>query len=47
VRLKKQKVPSWLTLNVENLEGKITGEPSFQEAAPPVEISSIFEFYSR
>lgn len=47
VKLKKQKVPSWLTLNVENLEGKIIADPSFEEAAPPVEISAIFEFYSR
>ena len=45
--LKKQKLPSWLVLNIENLEGKVTGEPSYEEVAPPVEISAIFEFYSR
>lgn len=45
--LKKYKAPSWLSLDVEKLEGKVTGEPNFVEAAPPAEISSIFEFYSR
>jgi len=44
---KKYKPPSWIELNVESLEGKIIGEPSLEEAAPPVEISAIFEFYSR
>jgi small subunit ribosomal protein S4 len=46
-RLKKYKTPSWLSLDAEKLEGKLIGEPSFEEAAPPVEMSSIFEFYSR
>ena len=45
--LKKYKTPSWLELNVEKLEGKVIGEPSLEEALPPVEISAIFEFYSR
>jgi len=45
--LKKYKPPSWIELNIEKLEGKIIGEPSIEEAAPPVEISAIFEFYSR
>jgi len=45
--LKKYKPPAWLELNVEKLEGKVIGEPSLEEAAPPVEISAIFEFYSR
>ena len=45
--LKKYKPPSWLELNINKLEGKVIGEPSLEEAAPPVEISSIFEFYSR
>lgn len=45
--LKKHKPPSWLELNIEKLEGKVVGEPSLEEAAPPAEISSIFEFYSR
>ena len=45
--LKKYKTPSWLKLDPDKLEGKVVGEPSLEEAAPPVEISAIFEFYSR
>lgn len=44
--LKKQKVPSWLNLDIDKLSGKVIGEPSLEEA-PPVEISAIFEYYSR
>jgi small subunit ribosomal protein S4 len=45
--LKKHNPPSWLKLEAEKLEGKVVGEPNLEEAAPPAEISSIFEFYSR
>ncbi len=45
--LKKHKSPSWLELNAEKLEGKVIADPNFVEAAPPVEIASIFEFYSK
>ncbi len=45
--LKKYKTQSWLQLDVEKLEGKVIGEPKLGEVAPPVETSSIFEFYSR
>jgi len=45
--LKKYQPPSWLELNVSKLEGKVIAEPSLEEVAPPVEISSIFEYYSR
>jgi len=45
--LKKYKTSSWLALDVEKLEGKVITEPDFEEAAPPVEIPVIFEFYSR
>jgi len=45
--LKKYKPPSWLELNAEKLEGRVIGEPTIEEAAPPVEVSSIFEYYSR
>lgn len=45
--LKKHNLPSWLRLNVEKLEAEVIGEPSLEEVAPPAEISSIFEFYSR
>ncbi|MCK4473872.1 30S ribosomal protein S4 [Candidatus Parcubacteria bacterium] len=47
ITLKKHTAPNWLKLNVAQLEGKVTGEPSLEEAAPPVEISAIFEYYSR
>jgi len=46
-KMKKQKSPSWLTFDIKKSEGQVTGEPSFIEAAPPAEISSIFEYYSR
>lgn len=45
--LKKHQPPSWLELNREKLEGKVLAIPTFEEAAFPAEISSIFEFYSR
>lgn len=45
--LKKHKYPSWIEFDIEKLEGKIVAEPSLDEALPPAEISSIFEFYSR
>ena len=47
VGLKKYKTPDWLKLDVKNLKGEIIGEPSLEETAPPANISSIFEFYSR
>ncbi|GAG12216.1 unnamed protein product [marine sediment metagenome] len=45
--LKKYNPPSWIKLDVEKLEGKISARPSLEEASPPAEISAIFEFYSR
>lgn len=45
--MKKVEAPVWLTMNKEKLEAKTIGEPSLLEANPPVEISLIFEFYSR
>jgi len=45
--LKKHKPPSWLELNAEKLEGKVVNPPNLEEAAPPAEISSVFEFYSK
>jgi small subunit ribosomal protein S4 len=46
-RMKNFNPPSWISLNKEKIEAKITGEVVVEEIAPPVEISSIFEFYSR
>jgi small subunit ribosomal protein S4 len=45
--LKKHKTPNWLQLDIEKLEGKVVNLPTLEEASPPVEISSIFEYYSR
>ncbi len=45
--LEKQKIFPWLELNIEKLDGKVVGEPSLSEVAPAVEISTIFEYYSR
>lgn len=45
--LKKHKTPSWLELDIEKLQGKVVGEPNLEEAAPPADILSIFEFYSK
>jgi len=45
--LKKHNSPSWLQFNAEKLEGKVVGLPNLEEAAPPAELSSIFEFYSK
>lgn len=44
---KKHKGPSWIEINTDKMEAKVTGDPSLAESAPPAEISSIFEFYSR
>ncbi|MEA3452856.1 MAG: 30S ribosomal protein S4 [Patescibacteria group bacterium] len=47
VSLKKYETPSWLKLEKKKVEGEIVGLPTLEEASPPAEISSIFEFYSR
>jgi small subunit ribosomal protein S4 len=46
-RLKKHQVPSWLSLDPEKFEGKVISEPKVEEVVPPVEVSAVFEFYSR
>jgi len=45
--LKKYQPPAWLKLNGESMEAEVIGLPNTAEAAPPAEISTIFEFYSR
>lgn len=47
LNLKKHKTPSWLTFNIEKMEGKMVDEMKTEEIAPPAEIESIFEFYAR
>jgi len=46
-KLKKFVTPSWLVLDRNKVEGKVTGLPTLEEVSPPAEISSIFEYYSR
>ena len=46
-RLKGFQPPAWLELDKANFTAKVTGDPSLVEATPPVEMSAIFEFYSR
>lgn len=39
--------PVWIALDKKKLTAKVTGEAVIEEVTPPVEISSVFEFYSR
>jgi small subunit ribosomal protein S4 len=45
--LKKSQRPVWLNLDQKKLECSVVGEPSLNEVNPPVQLSLIFEFYSR
>ena len=45
--IKKVQTPKWIELNKDNLQAKVVAEPTLAEVNPPVEISLIFEFYSR
>ena len=45
--LKKHTPPGWLEMSIEKFEGKVLRYPTYDEATPPAEVSSIFEFYSR
>ncbi|OGZ19191.1 MAG: 30S ribosomal protein S4 [Candidatus Nealsonbacteria bacterium RBG_13_38_11] len=45
--LKKYNPPSWLKLDADRLEAKVIDLPNLEEAAPPAELSAIFEFYSK
>ncbi|MCD5396088.1 MAG: 30S ribosomal protein S4 [Candidatus Pacebacteria bacterium] len=47
LKLKKYHPPSWLKLDPKKMEGEVVGAPTLEEASPPAEISSIFEFYSK
>ncbi len=47
VMVKKIETPFWLSLNKDKVECVVIGEPSLLEVNPPVEISLVFEFYSR
>jgi len=45
--LKQYQVPEWIKLDKVKMEGEIIGTTNLEQTAPPAEISSIFEFYSR
>jgi len=45
--LKKVQTHAWLVLDKATFQVKAVGQPSLAEVNPPVEISSVFEFYSR
>ena len=45
--LNKSQAPIWLKLDKKGLSAETVGEPSLAEVNPPVEISLIFEFYSK
>ncbi|MFH1657575.1 MAG: 30S ribosomal protein S4 [bacterium] len=45
--LKSYEAPSWIKLDKDKLEGKIIAKPSLEEATPPAEVSTVFEYYSR
>ena len=47
VFLKKQQPPSWLQVDKANLQGEVIALPNLEEALPPAELSSVFEYYSR
>lgn len=45
--LKNYNPPAWLKLNHQKMEGKVVGEPAAEDISSVVDISAIFEFYSR
>jgi len=45
--IKSQKPPLWLSLDADKIEGKRVGDPTMEEAMPPAEIGSVFEFYAK
>ncbi len=45
--LKNYQVPEWIKMDKVKMEGQIVGPTNLEQTAPPAEISSIFEFYSR
>ncbi|MEK9153795.1 MAG: 30S ribosomal protein S4 [Patescibacteria group bacterium] len=45
--LKNYQAPSWLNLNKDELSGVVAGEPALTDMEATVDISAIFEFYSR
>ncbi len=46
-KIKNYTPPSWISLDKKKMEAKIVGDVIVDDIAPPVEISSVFEFYSK
>ena len=46
-KLKKFKVPDWLSLDKNKLEGKLTSLPQREDINIPVDMQMIVEYYSR
>jgi len=46
-RVKNYTPPSWISLDKKKMEAKVKGDVIIDDVLPPVEISSVFEFYSR
>lgn len=47
IKLKKYKVPSWLSLDKKELKASLSALPSKEEAGVPVDLQMIVEYYSR
>jgi len=47
ISMKSYQPPQWLKVDKKNLSSEITGQPTLDEVGVPVDIASIFEFYSR
>ncbi len=46
-KLKQKQLPSWLTLNAEQLEGKVVSMPQADDLEESVQADQIIEYYSR
>jgi len=46
-QLKNYQAPAWLKINKDNLSVVVESQPTLDDIGLPVDISSIFEFYSR
>ena len=45
--LKNYKAPDWLRADIKKMSCEVVGEPTLEDVNASVDISSIFEFYSR
>lgn len=47
VDIKKYKSPSWIKLDGNTLQAEVSGFPTCEEVALPIQLSSVFEHYSK